>query len=71
MCLDIIFHRRGGHIVTYEDDLVPIGIVAGCKGKYKPAIASAGLAQAFELYHAGNIKLNEDADCSCGKKGEC
>ena len=49
---DVIIHCRGGHHVTYEDDLVPRGIQAGSKRKSDPAIARGGRGHAYGLNDA-------------------
>lgn len=66
MLEDVIIHHRGGHSVTYEDDLVPLSIIAGLKCKTVPAIARVGLAQAYHVRHAVSGNLGKDADDSCG-----
>ena len=56
-------------MVTYEDDLVPIGIPFAIKFKTDPANARWGPAQASNSTSAVNGDLGEDADPSCGWKG--
>lgn len=64
-----IIHHRGGHIITYKDDLVPSGIPAGSKCKTDSASIRVGVAQAYDASRAGNGELGEDADHSCWWKG--